>query len=178
MRDDALGPQALNLGSAGMYYMVWRMPTISLSAVLNPEESAGYVALCPELDIASQGESIEQAMHNLKETVEGFFEVASLAEVETRLKRPALFTHFEVSRALSWALSLETKSARFSSHTGFAASCDSVLYMINISCENDDYRAWTGLHSRSTAARHAPCARPNRGLGESVGNGVSSYRRT
>jgi len=34
------------------------MPSISLSAVLNPEESGGYVALCPELDIASQGESI------------------------------------------------------------------------------------------------------------------------
>jgi predicted RNase H-like HicB family nuclease len=54
------------------------MPSISLSAVLNPEESGGYVALCPELDIASQGESIEQAMHNLKEAVEGFF-VASPA---------------------------------------------------------------------------------------------------
>jgi hypothetical protein len=38
-------------------------------------------------------------MHNLKEAVEGFFEVASPAEIETRLKRPALFTHFEVSRA-------------------------------------------------------------------------------
>jgi predicted RNase H-like HicB family nuclease len=59
-------------------------------------ESGGYVALCPELDIASEGESIEQAMHNLKEAVEGFFEVASPAEIETRLKRPALFTHFEV----------------------------------------------------------------------------------
>ena len=79
--------------------MIWCMPSISLNAVLNPEESGGYVALCPELDIASQGESIEQAMDNLKEAVEGFFEVASPAEIETRLKRPALFTHFEVSRA-------------------------------------------------------------------------------
>ena len=59
----------------------------SLSAVLNPEESGGYVALCPELDIASQGGSIdiEQAVHNLKEAVDGFFEVASPAEIETRL---------------------------------------------------------------------------------------------
>jgi predicted RNase H-like HicB family nuclease len=60
------------------------MPSTSLSAVLNPEESGGYAALCPELDIASQGESIEQ-VHNLKEAVEGFFEVASPAEIETRL---------------------------------------------------------------------------------------------
>jgi len=74
--------------------MIWCMPSISLSAVLNPEESGGYAALCPELNITSQGESIEQAMHNLKEAVEGFFEVASPAEIETRLKRPALFTHF------------------------------------------------------------------------------------
>ena len=63
--------------------MIWCMLSISLSAVLNPEESGGYVALCPELDIASQGESIEQAMHNLKEAVEGFSEVASPAEIET-----------------------------------------------------------------------------------------------
>ena len=79
--------------------MVWIMPSISLSAVLNPEDSGGYVALCPELDIASQGQSIDEAIHNLKEAVEGFFEVASRAEIEARLKRPALFTHFEVTRA-------------------------------------------------------------------------------
>ena len=53
------------------------MPSTSLSAVLNPEESGGYVAICPELDIASQGESIEQVLHNFKEAVEGFFEVKS-----------------------------------------------------------------------------------------------------
>jgi predicted RNase H-like HicB family nuclease len=58
-----------------------------LSAVLNPEDS-GYVALCPELDIAGQGESIDEALANLKEAVEGFFETASSNEVETRLKRP------------------------------------------------------------------------------------------
>jgi predicted RNase H-like HicB family nuclease len=75
------------------------MPSVSLSAVLNPEDSGGYVALCPELDIASQGESIDEAIRNLKEAVEGFFEVASPTEVEARLKRPALFTHFEVTRA-------------------------------------------------------------------------------
>jgi predicted RNase H-like HicB family nuclease len=75
------------------------MASISLGAVLNPEDSGGYVALCPELDIASQGETIDQAMGNLKEAVEGFFEVASPTEIETRLKRPALFTHFEVTRA-------------------------------------------------------------------------------
>ena len=52
------------------------MQSLTLSAVLNAEDD-GYVALCPELDIASQGDSIEQALENLKEAVEGFFEVAS-----------------------------------------------------------------------------------------------------
>jgi len=41
------------------------MQTLTLSAVLSPE-NGGYVALCPELDIASQGESIGQAVANLK----------------------------------------------------------------------------------------------------------------
>jgi predicted RNase H-like HicB family nuclease len=75
------------------------MPSISLSAVLNPEDCGGYVALCPELDIASQGETIDDAVQNLKEAVEGFFEVASREEIESRLKGPALFTRFEVIRA-------------------------------------------------------------------------------
>src|SRR6516225_1648209 len=71
------------------------MQTLTLSAVLSPE-NGGYVALCPELDIASQGESIDQAVANLKEAVEGFLEVASQNEIEGRLKKPSLFTHFEV----------------------------------------------------------------------------------
>jgi predicted RNase H-like HicB family nuclease len=47
------------------------MSSISLSAVLSPDASGGYLALCPELDVASQGDSIEEAMRNLKEAVEG-----------------------------------------------------------------------------------------------------------
>ena len=60
------------------------MQSLTLIAVLNAEDD-GYVALCPELDIASQGDSIEQALENLKEAVEGFFEVASQTEIEGRL---------------------------------------------------------------------------------------------
>jgi predicted RNase H-like HicB family nuclease len=72
--------------------------TMSLSAVLNPEAD-GYVSLCPELDIASQGDTIEEALANLKEALEGFFETASAEEVQTRLKKPALFTRIEVACA-------------------------------------------------------------------------------
>jgi predicted RNase H-like HicB family nuclease len=48
-------------------------------------EGDGYVALCPELDIASQGESVEQARENLREALELFFECASAEEVARRL---------------------------------------------------------------------------------------------
>jgi predicted RNase H-like HicB family nuclease len=48
-------------------------------------EADGYVALCPELDIASQGESVEEARSNLKEALELFFEVAPAEEVARRL---------------------------------------------------------------------------------------------
>jgi len=43
-----------------------------------------FVALCPELDIASQGESREQAQANLVEAVEVFYELASPAEIAER----------------------------------------------------------------------------------------------
>ncbi len=48
-------------------------------------EDDWYVALCPELDIASQGKSVAEAEHNLAEAIELFFEVASPSEIETRL---------------------------------------------------------------------------------------------
>ncbi|MDK3159978.1 type II toxin-antitoxin system HicB family antitoxin [Kamptonema cortianum] len=74
------------------------MKTVTLTAILNTEESA-YVALCPELDIASQGETVEEAVANLKEAVEGFMECADTAEIHQRLKKPSLLTHFEVACA-------------------------------------------------------------------------------
>jgi len=61
------------------------MKTMTLSAVLNPEED-GYVSLCPELDIASQGDTVEEALANLKEALEGFLETADAEEVQARLE--------------------------------------------------------------------------------------------
>jgi predicted RNase H-like HicB family nuclease len=49
-------------------------------------EGDGYVALCPELDIASQGDTVEQARINLREAVELFFETAYPEEVGSRLR--------------------------------------------------------------------------------------------
>ena len=55
-----------------------------LTAIIE-REGDGYVSLCPELDIASQGDSIEEARENLLEALELFFEVASPNEIEQRL---------------------------------------------------------------------------------------------
>ncbi len=59
---------------------------IQLTAVIE-RENDWYVATCPELDIVSQGETIEAARSNLLEAVEGFFEAASPSEVKRRLKK-------------------------------------------------------------------------------------------
>lgn len=48
-------------------------------------EGDGYVALCPELDVASQGDTVESASKNLREAFELFFESASESEVAERL---------------------------------------------------------------------------------------------
>ena len=74
------------------------MKTKTLSAVLN-SAGDGYFSLWPELDVASQDDTIQEALANLKEAVEGFFETASPEEVRMRLREPALFTHFEVECA-------------------------------------------------------------------------------
>jgi predicted RNase H-like HicB family nuclease len=60
-------------------------------------EGDGYVSFCPELDIASQGNSIEEARRNLAEAVELFLESASTAEIESRLHSEIYITRIEVA---------------------------------------------------------------------------------
>jgi predicted RNase H-like HicB family nuclease len=47
-------------------------------------EGDGYVSLCPELDIASQGDTVEEAKNNLAEAIELFLEVADPSEIQSR----------------------------------------------------------------------------------------------
>ena len=58
-----------------------------------------YVALCPELDIASQGESVSEARANLKEALELFYETASPGEIQRRLHDEIYVTYIEVAVA-------------------------------------------------------------------------------
>ncbi len=67
-----------------------------LTAIIE-REGDGYVALCPELDIASQGDSIEAARENLREALELFFECASPEEVNERLHDEVYVTQLEVA---------------------------------------------------------------------------------
>ena len=60
-------------------------------------EDADFVALCPELDVASQGGSVEEARENLKEAVELFLEAASPAEIAGRLNTEIYITRLEVT---------------------------------------------------------------------------------
>jgi predicted RNase H-like HicB family nuclease len=68
-------------------------------------ENGGFVALCPELDIASQGDSIEAARVNLKEAVELFLESAHPNEVNERPDTEVYITTPEVSLSSSHNLS-------------------------------------------------------------------------
>jgi len=67
-----------------------------LTAIIE-REGNGYVSLCPELDIASQGNTIEQARDNLKEALELFFETASPEEIKQRLHGEIYLTQVEVA---------------------------------------------------------------------------------
>ena len=60
-------------------------------------EGDGFVALCPELDIASQGDTVEAARDNLREALELFFECASPGEIEQRLASDVFVTQVEVA---------------------------------------------------------------------------------
>ena len=59
-------------------------------------EGDGYVALCPEVDIASQGNTVEEARQNLGEALQLFFETASAAEIEERLHTEIYVTRLNV----------------------------------------------------------------------------------
>ena len=70
--------------------------THQLTAIIE-REGDGYVALCPELDIASQGDSVEEARANLQEAVELFFETADQSEIKNRLHGEIFVTRLEVA---------------------------------------------------------------------------------
>lgn len=69
---------------------------LEFTAVIEKEENM-YVSLCPELDIASQGETLEEAKSNLIEAIELFFETASESEISKRLHNELEITRIAIN---------------------------------------------------------------------------------
>jgi predicted RNase H-like HicB family nuclease len=70
-------------------------PAQRLTAIIEREDDR-CVALCPDLDIASEGASIEAARANLIEAIALFFETASPSEVARRSHNEVFVTQVEV----------------------------------------------------------------------------------
>ena len=66
-----------------------------LTAIIE-REGDGYVALCPEVDVASQGDTVDEARENLREALELFFETASPEEIRGRLHEEVYITNVEI----------------------------------------------------------------------------------
>ena len=77
--------------------MVWM--SRQLTAIVE-REGNGYVALCPEVDVASQGQTVSEARDNLAESLALFFKTASADEIKQRLRDEVYVTQIGV-RVLS-----------------------------------------------------------------------------
>ena len=66
------------------------------TAIIEREDNS-YVALCPELDIVSQGDSVEDAKTNLIEALQLFFEFADPLEIQNRLHNDVFITRLEIA---------------------------------------------------------------------------------
>jgi predicted RNase H-like HicB family nuclease len=71
---------------------------MKLTALIE-REGDEYVSHCPQLDIASQGKTIEEARDNLKEALQLFFETASAEEINNRLHSELFITQMEITVA-------------------------------------------------------------------------------
>jgi predicted RNase H-like HicB family nuclease len=70
------------------------MATTAYTAIIGKEGDL-YAALCPELDVASQGATVEEATSNLREAVELFLECADAEEIKRRLRKDIFVTRIE-----------------------------------------------------------------------------------
>lgn len=68
----------------------------NFTAIIEREDEM-YVALCPEIDVASQGTTVEEARNNLQEAIELFLEHASKDEIISRLKNDFFITNMQIA---------------------------------------------------------------------------------
>ena len=72
------------------------MSALRMLTAIIEREGDGYVALCPQFDIASQGDTIEEARANLTEALTLFFETADASEIDRRSQPDVFITQVEV----------------------------------------------------------------------------------
>lgn len=65
--------------------------------VIIEREGDGYVSLCPEVDVVSQGATIEEARDNLREALELFYETASPKEIQQRFHEEVYVSRMEIA---------------------------------------------------------------------------------
>lgn len=68
----------------------------NFTAIIEKEGNT-YVALCPELDVASQGATVEEAKNNLQEAIELLIQHASKSELDLRLKKDLFITNMQIA---------------------------------------------------------------------------------
>ena len=73
------------------------MTRLFTGVIQREDDRLRFFALCPELDIASQGDTVEEARENLREALELFFECAAPEEVQRRLGEEVFVTQIEVA---------------------------------------------------------------------------------
>lgn len=57
------------------------MKKIKITAELSPAEEGGYVVYCPELDITTEGETVDEAIYMLKDAATGYIEVVGIENI-------------------------------------------------------------------------------------------------
>jgi predicted RNase H-like HicB family nuclease len=67
----------------------------SVYTAIIEKEGDLYAALCPELDVASQGATVEEATSNLREAIELLLESADADEIKRRLRTDIFITRIE-----------------------------------------------------------------------------------
>ncbi len=78
---------------------------LNISLVKEPE--GGYSAICTDLDIASQGESIEEAIENVKEALELYIESAQELGIMPEVKEKLGIREFNEGMNIPTILKME-----------------------------------------------------------------------
>lgn len=57
-------------------------------SIIIEREDRWFVAFCPELDVASQGKTVEEAKANIKEAIQLYLETADPSEIQLPKEPP------------------------------------------------------------------------------------------